>query len=92
MNLFMDKVSTTTLNTYLSVKRQFIEELLKFSVILYVFIFEIIPKITNNILLYHMANWSTMRRSIMIGSLSGPNFTAKRTGKIAAHELISLLL
>ena len=39
-----------------------------------------------------MANWSTMKRSIMIGSLSGPNFVAKRTGKIAAHELISLLL
>ena len=30
---------------------------------------------------YYMANWSTMKRSILIGSLSGPNF-AIRTAKM----------
>ena len=33
-----------------------------------------------------MANWSTMKKSILIGSLSGPNF-AIRTA--TAYELIS---
>ena len=36
-----------------------------------------------------MANWSTMKRSILIGSLSGPNFAIRTAIRWTAHELIS---
>ena len=39
-------------------------------------------------IVYYMANWSTMKRSILIGSLSGPNFTIGPL-RWTTHELIS---
>ena len=42
----------------------------------------------NGNIIYYMANWSTMKRSLnLIGSLSGPNF-AIRIAKMTACELI----
>ena len=40
---------------------------------------------------YYMANWSIMKWSILIGSLSGPNFAIIYYGPLrcTAHELIS---
>ena len=43
--------------------------------------FQTIPFGKTHTYIYYMANWSTMKRSILIGSLSSPNF-AIRTAKM----------
>ena len=39
--------------------------------------------------IYYMVIWSTMERSILIGSLSGPKFAIRTAKRWTAHKLIS---